>query len=636
MNLLDLMIKVGVDDQASEGIEKVSGNAKTLAGSIGDGLARAAEIGLGAVTAAAGGVAALTTAAVNNFAEYEQLVGGAETLFKTSADTLLAYADGAYETAGLSANNYLETVTSFAASLISSLDGDTAAATAAADQAITDMADNANKMGSSIESIQNAYMGFAKQNYSMLDNLKLGYGGTQAEMYRLMQTAAELDETFAATAEFSLDEKGHLTAEFADITQAIHIVQTEMGITGTTALEASETISGSASAAKAAWENLVTGIADENADFEGQVTAFVDATGTALDNILPRVEIALTGAADLIDSLIPVVMERIPALIDEYLPRIAEAAVGIITSLVQGVSDNTDTLSGTALEVITYIATELVGLLPQIVEAGLQLIVSLASGVADSLPELIPTVVSVILQIVDTLTDPENLSELLKAALTLLETLAFGLVDAIPELAGAAVDLIVGLAEFLLKAENLELLVGTAVKVVVALAGGLISAIPEIATSAVQLIDSLIAEFTNTDWLQVGKNLVNEIWDGIKEVWESLTRWFSEAWDNVTGIFDGWFGDDDDRGRTPRYASGTPYHPGGLAWVGEEGPELVELPRGTRVYSAGESADMIAGGGDVVNNYYFSVDAGGIRELNDLVRIAESARVDLRISGRTK
>ena len=238
MNLFDLFIKIGVKDEASAQISNLSE-------SLGNGLKKAAAIGVGAVTSAAAGITALTTAAVNNYAEYEQLVGGVETLFKESANRIKTYADEAYRTAGLSANEYMSTVTSFSASLLQSLSGDTQAAAEYANQALTDMADNANKMGTSMEMIQNAYQGFAKQNYTMLDNLKLGYGGTATEMARLINDSGVLGDAM-----IDLGDKQNIGAAiaevgFAKIVEAIHVVQTEMGITGTTALEAEKTISGS-------------------------------------------------------------------------------------------------------------------------------------------------------------------------------------------------------------------------------------------------------------------------------------------------------------------------------------------------------------------------------------------------------
>lgn len=332
MNLLDLMIKVGIDDEASGAIDGIVAKAKSMGSAIQSGISAALSVGTAVVSGAAAGVTALTAAAVNSYADYEQLVGGVETLFKDSAGIVQGYADAAYTSAGLSANAYMETITSFAASMLQSLGGNTAEAAALSDQAVIDMADNANKMGTSLSMIQNAYQGFAKQNYTMLDNLKLGYGGTQKEMYRLMQTAAELDETFAKTAEFSLDEKGHLTAEFADITRAIHIVQTEMGITGTTSREAASTIQGSVASMKAAWGNMLTGIANEDADFSGLVDNLVSSVETALGNLIPRIQTALGGIGDLFAGLGPMVVEALPGVFEAALPGLTEGVTSILTS----------------------------------------------------------------------------------------------------------------------------------------------------------------------------------------------------------------------------------------------------------------------------------------------------------------
>lgn len=199
--------------------------------------------------------------AIAGYADYEQLVGGVETLFKDSSGVVENYANNAYKTAGLSANQYMETVTSFSASLLQSLNGDTAKSAQVADKAITDMSDNANKMGTSMESIQNAYQGFAKQNYTMLDNLKLGYGGTKSEMERLIADANKLAKEQGKAGDMTINS-------YADIVEAIHLVQDSMGITGTTAKEASTTIQGSVNSMKSAWDNLLVGVADDNADFQ--------------------------------------------------------------------------------------------------------------------------------------------------------------------------------------------------------------------------------------------------------------------------------------------------------------------------------------------------------------------------------
>ena len=281
MTLLDLAVKIGVDDQASSKVSKISEH-------LGNGLKRAAQIGTAAVAAASAAVIKLAKDSIDAYADYEQLVGGVDTLFKNSSKKLQQYAANAYKTAGLSANQYMETATSFSASLLQSLEGDTEAAVEYADMAITDMADNANKMGTSIEMIQNAYQGFAKQNYTMLDNLKLGYGGTATEMARLINDSGILkdkliDLTDTKNIGYQISKVG-----LAGIAEAIHIVQTEMGITGTTAKEAEGTISGSVASMKAAWENLKTGIADENADIDELIDKFILSADTAANNLADR------------------------------------------------------------------------------------------------------------------------------------------------------------------------------------------------------------------------------------------------------------------------------------------------------------------------------------------------------------
>ena len=250
--------------------------------------------------------------ALQSYAEYEQLVGGVETLFKDSAKEVQNYANNAYKTAGLSANQYMETVTSFSASLLQGLNGDTAKTAKIADMAITDMADNANKMGTSMEMIQNAYQGFAKQNYTMLDNLKLGYGGTKTEMVRLINDSKILNHEIKNLDDITFDQ----------IIEAIHVVQTNIGITGTTAKEAEKTIQGSVASMKSAWQNLLTGIADDNQDFGKLVDNFVDSVITAGENIVPRVKKIVEGVKKLIGSLVTQVFPKLKKEIPELKPII--------------------------------------------------------------------------------------------------------------------------------------------------------------------------------------------------------------------------------------------------------------------------------------------------------------------------
>lgn len=308
-------------EKSGSRIGKVLGSVGSVAATIGKTVA----VGL----AAAGVViAGLSASSLSAYADYEQLVGGVETLFKDSAGVVQEYAANAYKTAGLSANEYMETVTSFSASLLQSLGGDTQKTAEMADLAITDMSDNANKMGTDMASIQNAYQGFAKQNYTMLDNLKLGYGGTQEEMQRLIDDANALNAAQGKLTEYSIDS-------YADIVSAIHDVQTEMGITGTTAKEASTTIRGSCSAAKSAWKNLLIGFADGNQDLDVLIDNFVSSVITAANNIVPRLGQILGGLSSALEKLMPVIAQQLPGLIKQLLPGVISGAVALFKGLVQ-------------------------------------------------------------------------------------------------------------------------------------------------------------------------------------------------------------------------------------------------------------------------------------------------------------
>ena len=538
MNLFELFVKVGVDDLAS-------GKLSDLSSKLGNGLKTAAKIGTAAVTAAAAGITALTTAAVNNYAEYEQLVGGVETLFGKSADTVMKYAESAYKTAGLSANEYMATVTSFSASLLQSVGGDTEKAADYANRALTDMSDNANKMGTSMELIQNAYNGFAKANYTMLDNLKLGYGGTKEEMARLIEEAAAMTDVQKELG-IAVDATD---MSFGNIVNAISVVQKNMKITGTTADEAGRTIAGSVQSMKSAWTNLVTGLADGNADIsqlvDNLVTTIVgDGTEENLGvfgNILPAVRTALTGASTLISELLPQIVQIIPTVITENLPILAEAAISIIQSLVDGIGQNQGMLMTTAFETIVFLANSLISMLPQIVALGLDLIVSLANGIAESLPALVPTIVDVILQVVDTMTDPSTLSNLLDAAIAVIVALADGLIDSLPELLEKAPEIVQNLVDAIIK--NAPKLLDSAFEIIVSLVEGIISNLPQILESGTEIVFSIIEGIAQTlgDLIIKGKEIVDSVKDGFDEKVEGAKTWGKDLISNfISGLKQKW------------------------------------------------------------------------------------------------
>lgn len=492
-------------------------------GKIGSAVNTAVKASAAAVGAASAGVAALGTACINAYADYEQLAGGVETLFKDSAETIHSYADNAYKTAGLSANEYMETVTSFSASLLQSLDGDTEKAAAAADLAITDMADNANKMGTAMESIQNAYQGFAKQNYTMLDNLKLGYGGTKEEMQRLLADAEKLSGV-----KYDL-------SSYADIVEAIHVIQTEMGITGTTAKEASTTIQGSVASMKAAWANLMVGMADDTQDFDLLLSNFIESIGTVADNLLPRIGVVIEGMGKLVAGLAPEIASALPTLTNELLPNLVELGVQSISALVQGIQENGDSLAAGALSIVGTLAEGIAELLPMVADTAASLVVSLADGLTESLPNIIPVAIETISTLVENLT--ENANTVIEAGIQIILALGEGLIAALPQLIETVPQIVINIANVI--NDNAPKLIDTALYLITRLAVGLVQAIPTLVVNIPKIIEAIVAAFMAFQWLNLGKQLIDGIKNGIKSAGESMStaakETFSKFKAKITG-----------------------------------------------------------------------------------------------------
>ena len=484
--------------------ELLGGESAGAGKSAGEKFADKFGYALGAGVAAAGAAAvAVGKQAFENFADYEQLSGGVETLFKDSADTVMQYANGAYQTAGLSANQYMETVTGFSAALLQSLGGNTEKAAQIADMAITDMADNANKMGSSMESIQNAYQGFAKQNFTMLDNLKLGYGGTKGEMERLLQDAEAISGVH------------YDLSSYADIVEAIHTVQTEMGITGTTAEEAAGTISGSLNAIKASWSNLLTGIADENADLGGLVDQFTTSAMTFGDNAIPVIQQILGGFS-----------EVVTAAAQTLIPRAIDAVVSSLPELV--------TAAGT---LVLAVSTALIEALPQIIDAGFEIVFALADALVEAIPALIPAIVEVVMIIVEKLTDPNTLMQLIDVAIALIGAIAQGLIQAIPKLIEHAPTIIANLVQALISAA--PQLLASGAELIMKLCEGVLNAAGELWTAGAELINGLgdrIKERVDgaIEW---GSGLVEKISEGVESVKESLWNSAEAAAQGIDSVF---------------------------------------------------------------------------------------------------
>ncbi len=448
-------------DDAGDAADDSEGKFSKLGGTL-----KTVGVAMGAcVAAAAAAAVSLGKAVIEAYGEYEQLVGGVDTLFQESSGKLQEYAANAYKTAGMSANDYMSTVTSFSASLIQSLGGDTEAAVKYADMAITDMADNANKMGTDIGLIQNAYQGFAKQNYTMLDNLKLGYGGTKEEMERLLA-----DATAISGIEYDI-------SSYADVVDAIHVIQESMGVAGATAAEAEHTIEGSLNSMKAAVANLVVGFGNADADIEQLCNNVVDAFQDVLTNITPVIENIIAALPTALNALLETVGELLPTLLETVVDLFSQVLNTLLTLLPE--------LIPVVIEALLTIVNTLIENLPLLVEAAIQIVMSLVQGIGQALPTLIPAAIQAIITIVQSLID--SLPMILDAALQLITGLADGLLAAIPVLIAALPEIILSIINFILGA--IPQIIETGIQLLTSL----VAALPEIITAVVEAIPQIIS-----------------------------------------------------------------------------------------------------------------------------------------------
>lgn len=474
MNVFDLVAKISLDD--SDYKSKL-GSAVGFAGKTALGVGKALVAG---VTAGATATGILVGNSVKQYAEYEQLVGGVETLFKDNYKSVVENSKKANKAAGLSANQYMNTVTSFSASLLQSLGGNTKKAAAYADKAVRDMSDNSNKMGTSMEAIQNAYQGFAKQNYTMLDNLKLGYGGTKTEMERLIKDAEELDDSFKA----SRDSNGDLTMSYADIVDAIHIVQDEMGITGTTAKEADETISGSLNTMKSSWQNLVTALSDPNADLSSYISDFVDSAKTFASNLIPVVEEAIEGVGKLVSELLPPIIQEIPTFINEILPDLLDKGSEMLSTIIQGLTDNADEISEGVLDLAETLVDTITDNAPSFFELAFKLVTTFFDNLSEKLPTLIPKLTDSILSILKTIV--KNLPDLLDSIVDVVNSLIEGIIESLPTIIEAMPDLIDGILEVILQS------IPTILESIVEVSSAITEMLPELITTIFETVPDLL------------------------------------------------------------------------------------------------------------------------------------------------
>lgn len=563
MNLLDLMVKIGVDDQASSKVDSLAGKITGALGTAAGVATKAVAAGVAAVTAAMG---AITKSSLGAYGAYEQNVGGIQKLFGNMGKSLEDYAEltgnavdavadkwavleqsqnmvlqnaaGAYKTAGMSANQYMEQVTGFSAALITSLGNDTVAASSYADMAMTDMSDNANTFGTDMESIQWAYQGFAKQNYTMLDNLKLGYGGTKEEMERLISDANKVKEANGEMADLSIDS-------FADVVESIHIMQEQMQISGTTAREAATTIEGSVNMMKASWQNWLTGLGDDGADMSQLTDQLVDSFETAASNVIPRVGVIV---GTLIGEIPGLVAQVGPALVDG-MGQIGEqasnalrdslsgngAALGVFDGIVNAIEVVEQRVNGfkslfsmgenpiesfalagqyglnLLVQDLGNLASYAEEAIPKMAEAAAGMVESLGQGIADNMPEVMEKGLEMLEGLTGSLR--EGAGTLVDSGMELIENLAQGLADSMPALIENVPEIVSNIAGII--NDNAPKLLETGFNVIVTLVGGLINAIPTIVENIPQIISAIVDAFMAFGWASLGKGAIDGLVNGV-------------------------------------------------------------------------------------------------------------------------
>ena len=530
---LKIIIKAVTDDvqkkmkDVQNETSKLSSVAEKAGKAIHNGLGKVAETSLKLVSTAAktaaAGVAALTGTGVKVYSEYEQLVGGVDTLFKDSSAKVQQYASEAYKTAGLSANEYMAQVTSFSASLLQSLDGDTSKAADAANQAVIDMADNANKMGSSVESIQNAYQGFAKQNYTMLDNLKLGYGGTKTEMERLLADASKISGI------------KYDISNLNDVYSAIHVIQTELGITGTTAKEASTTIQGAWGSAKSAFSNLMVGMTGDTKNFDKYIKNFVSTAKQLVSNVLPIIKELAEKIPALIKEIVPELISTITQIANELLPVIVEVTVQIIQSIVESLP----MLIQAIIDFLPTFIEGLVTLIPILIDGLISIIVMIAENFQSIIQPIIDSLPTIIMAIVNALI--ENLPALINGVIQLVLGIVAATGQIIETLVPMIPDIVLALVEAII--ENIPTILAGCLQVVTAIFGlaeDLFSGLWGYVQNwwkDVQKVLGTIGGWVNDNVIKPVRNFFQGLWNGVKEIFANVGNFFRDKFNSaVTAI----------------------------------------------------------------------------------------------------
>ena len=480
---------------------KLGGAAKSIG-------AAALATSTAVATAATAAVASLTKQAVSTYAEFEQLEGGAKLMFGDAYDFIAKKAENAYKNVQMSQNDYLTQVNGFAVGLKTSLGGNEQAAAELADKIITAEADIVAATGRTQEEVQNAFNGVMKSNFQMLDNLGLGITPTKEGMQEVIDKVNEWNEANGRATEYQMGNLADMEAALVDYVEM-------QGMAGYAADEGAKTITGSLEATKAAWENVISAIGEGNADkLQSAINGLVESVKNSADNLLPIVENALTGIADLVATLAPQIAEKLPSMITDALPKLLDAGVQAIKALSDGLLSSIQSLMPTATQIVVELAQMIIEMAPDIVQTGCDLIVQLALGLAQALPELIPMAVDAVLTIVDTLLD--NIDMLIDAAIQLIIALADGLIQALPRLIEKAPEIIIKLVEALVR--NFPKIVGAGTDLVVKLIEGITKCWGQVISTGADIITQVKNGFSQKvqDALNWGRDLVSNFVQGIR------------------------------------------------------------------------------------------------------------------------
>lgn len=547
MEIFKLLGKIAISgsDEAKNEINETTEHAERKGSKL---LSTMAKIGTAAIAAGGAAVVAIGKQALSSYADYEQLVGGAQLMFGEAYDYIADKAANAYKTVQMSQNDYLQQVNGFATGLKTALGGNEQAAAELADRIINAEADVVAATGNSQEAVQNAFNGIMKSNYTMLDNLQIGITPTKEGFQEVIDKVNDWNAANGRATEYQIENLADCQSALVDYIEMV-------GMQGYASREAADTIQGSVASMKGAWSNLLTGIADENADFKSLTSNFVDSLVSVGKNIIPRISVILGGISQLVTSASTTIIPMVITTITDNLPALLQAAVALVGALGQGIIDSLPAITQAAIDIIFYLADSLIANLPtliagllqvtmtivqtltspefltQLVETAILLIMTLANGLIDAIPQLIAAVPLIIGNLLAAII--VELPNIIQMGIDLLFALIDGIIKCIPELVAAVPTLIIAFINGIVN--NLDKIILAAPQIIVSLITGIIGAIPELIAAVPRIIAAIADTIRNYDWGSIGRNIVQGLKDGIAGMWDNIKNWFSEKVNGLVG-----------------------------------------------------------------------------------------------------